>query len=212
MKFGGRAVAIALFLASLIGGATTAQASAYLQCVTYARQISGIQISGNANRWWDNADGVYARGQTPEVGAVLAFRSSRSMPAGHVAAVSKVLNDREVLLDHANWSYRGGIEKGVLAVDVSPQGDWSDVRVWFGPSGKLGQRSNPAYGFIYPQAQSGADRLIIANADDTEPAIRQLADAPTGKRQKFRPEEMDGTGRRNLAAIIDQIKTDEGLR
>src|SRR3546814_10843910 len=87
------------------------------------------------------------------------------MRAGHVAMVSKVLSNREVLLNHANWSYRGGIEQDALAVDVSPDGDWSEVRVWYGPSGQLGIRSNHAYGFIYPEASSGAGNLTIASAD-----------------------------------------------
>src|SRR3546814_16319287 len=97
-------------------------------------------LSGNANTWWDHAEGVYDRGNEPRVGAVLAFRSSRAMRAGHVAMVSKVLSNREVLLNHANWSYRGGVEQDALAVDVSPEGAWSDVRVWYGPSGQLGIR------------------------------------------------------------------------
>src|SRR3546814_16195478 len=95
-------------------------------------------LSGNANTWWDHAEGVYDRGNEPRVGAVPAFRSSREMRAGHVAMVSKVLSNREVLLNHANWSYRGGVEQDALAVDVSPEGDWSEeigrascrARVW----------------------------------------------------------------------------------
>lgn len=132
----------------------TAPASAgILQCAPYARQVSGIQLFGRAANWWDQADGRYERGQEPRVGAVLAFSASHSMPAGHVAMVSKVLNPREVLLDHANWSYRGGIEHDVRAIDVSIGNDWSDVRVWYGPVGGLGRRSNPAHGFIYPATQ-----------------------------------------------------------
>src|SRR3546814_16487814 len=128
------------------------------------------------------------------------------MRAGHVAMVSKVLSNREVLLNHANWSYRGGIEQDALAVDVSPDGDWSEVRVWYGPSGQLGIRSNPAYGFIYPEASSGAGNLTIASADLSKPAIRQLAaNAGSGQRQKFKREETDGNGRGKLAAIIDQV-------
>src|SRR3546814_14243425 len=55
MIFGGRATAIMLFISCLIMGGTAAQASQYLQCVTYARQISGVQLSGNANTWRDHA-------------------------------------------------------------------------------------------------------------------------------------------------------------
>src|SRR3546814_15887393 len=54
MIFGGRATAIMLFISCLIMGGTAAQASQYLQCVTYARQISGVQLSGNANPWWED--------------------------------------------------------------------------------------------------------------------------------------------------------------
>ena len=131
--------------------AMSAPASAgVLQCAPYAREVSGIQLFGRAANWWDQAAGRYERGQEPRVGAVLAFSASRAMPAGHVAMVSRIVGPREVLLDHANWSYRGGIEHDVRAIDVSPQNDWSDVRVWYGPIGGLGLRSNPAHGFIYP--------------------------------------------------------------
>ena len=74
------------------------------------------------------------------------------MPVGHVAMVSKVISEREVLLTHANWSYRGGVERNVRAVDVSANNDWTDVRVWYGPIGDLGLRSNAAKGFIYAHA------------------------------------------------------------
>jgi surface antigen len=82
------------------------------------------------------------------------------MPAGHVAMVSRIVNNREVLLDHANWSYRGGIEHDVRAIDVSPNNDWSDVRVWYGPIHDLGIRSNPAHGFIYPETQRNEDAPV----------------------------------------------------
>ena len=40
----------------------------YLQCVPYARQVSGIRIFGDAHTWWDQAAGHYARGNRPKVG------------------------------------------------------------------------------------------------------------------------------------------------
>jgi len=126
-----------------------------LQCVPYARQVSGIQLYGDAHYWWGMAAGQYRRGHRPKEGAVLAFRSTGAMPGGHVAMVSDVLDDRRVLLDHANWSGPGVIEHDVLAQDISPGNDWSEVRVWYGPIGKLGSRSNPTYGFIYPQPDRG---------------------------------------------------------
>ncbi len=129
--------------------AAPAQAQFY-QCVAYARLATGVTIHGNANTWWGKADGLYARGKAPKPGAILAFKSMRGMPMGHVAVVAKVVGDRELLLDHANWSRRGRIEHGVRAVDVSPEGDWSQVRVWFARNGDLGTRVNPTFGFIYP--------------------------------------------------------------
>lgn len=141
-------------------------AAGTLQCAPFARQVSGIEIYGNANTWWGQAEGRYARGHQPRVGAVLAFASSRSMPVGHVAMVSKVVSDREVLLTHANWSYRGDIERDVRAVDVSANNDWTDVRVWYGPIGGLGTRSNPANGFIYADEPATIDQPVqVASAD-----------------------------------------------
>lgn len=42
----------------------------YLQCVPYAREVSGIQIYGDAHTWWDQAEGKFKRGKRPKVGAV----------------------------------------------------------------------------------------------------------------------------------------------
>ena len=145
----------------------TPAAAGVLQCAPYARQVSGIELYGNANTWWGQAEGRYERGHQPREGAVLAFAASRSMPVGHVAMVSKVVSDREVLLTHANWSYRGGIERNVRAIDVSPNNDWSDVRVWYGPIGGLGLRSNAAKGFIYPAQAGQVAPVQIAMADRT---------------------------------------------
>lgn len=136
----------------------------FWQCAPYAREISGIQIHGNANTWWGQAAGKYARGNTPRVGAVLAMASSRRMPVGHVAMVSKVVSDREVLLTHANWSRRGGIETDVRAIDVSPNNDWTQVRVWYGPIGGLGTSSNPAHGFIYADDADELPKVTFASA------------------------------------------------
>lgn len=144
----------------------------YLQCVPYARQVSGIKIFGDAHTWWDQAAGKYARGTRPRVGAVMSFRPYGSMRLGHVAAVSRVIDSRTVLLRHANWSLIGGrrgqIEDDVRAVDVSDANDWSEVRVWFAPIGGLGSTRWPLNGFIYPE--KGGDRLeaphmVLASAD-----------------------------------------------
>jgi len=91
----------------------------------------------------------YERGHAPKAGAVLAFSPTSRMRVGHVAMVSKVVSDREVLLTHANWSRRGAIETNVRAIDVSDAGDWSMVKVWYGPQGDLGTSAYPTKGFIY---------------------------------------------------------------
>lgn len=147
------AFAACLMTAAAMLVSTPAAASNYLQCVPFARAESGVDIRGNAKTWWAQAAGQYERGQEPRRGAVMAFAGTRGMPMGHVAVVKKVLNDREILIDHANWSpingRRGQIERNVRVRDVSDAGDWSLVRVWYAPIGDLGLRANPVQGFIY---------------------------------------------------------------
>ena len=137
--------------ALLLSGMTGAQAwgASVLQCVPYARTVSGVDLYGDALNWWDQADGRFKRGHAPKKGAVLAFRAFGPMALGHVAVVSRVLDDRRILIRHANWSVPGAIEEDVLAIDVSDQGDWSQVRVWHSPTGQMGARINPTFGFIY---------------------------------------------------------------
>jgi CHAP domain len=120
-----------------------------LQCVPYARTVSGIEIRGDAHTWWDQAEGRYSRGSSPRKGAVMVFAAHGPMVLGHVAVVSKILNDREVLIRHANWSQPGAIEEDVVVRDVSDEGDWSAVRVWNSPTEQMGARTNPVVGFIY---------------------------------------------------------------
>ncbi len=129
----------------------------YLQCVPYARQLSGIQIYGDAHTWWRQARFAYQRGNTPQVGAVLSLKSHGKMQLGHVAVVSEIIDDRNILLNHANWSpingRRGQIERNVAAVDVSERGDWSRIKIWYAPIGGLGKTAYPVNGFIYPNAK-----------------------------------------------------------
>jgi hypothetical protein len=122
------------------------------QCVTFARSFSGIEIRGNAHTWWEQSAGRYHRSSRPGVGAVLVLKSfgTGGMRLGHVATVSQVLSDREVLITHANWTGKGEVDINVRAVDVSQSGDWSRVRVWYPPVKGLGRTAFPAFGFIYP--------------------------------------------------------------
>jgi hypothetical protein len=143
----------------------SSELSPYLQCVPYARQLTGVQIYGDAHTWWGQAEGRYARGGTPRTGAVMAVRPAGNSRLGHVAAVKRVLDSRTVLISHANWSVPGKIEENVRAVDVSPNNDWSEVRIWYGPSQSLGSGHWPLYGFIYNE-KPGRVR-------ETRPARRQ---------------------------------------
>jgi hypothetical protein len=143
-------IAACLFPASVVFVAFPAASADVLQCVPYARELSGVNIRGDAWTWWDQAKGRYARGRDPRPGAVIALANSEAMPLGHVAVVSRVVDDRRILLRHANWSAPGLIEQDVLAVDTSEDNDWSQVRVWWGKEQKLGARNNPVNGFIYP--------------------------------------------------------------
>ena len=176
--------AAALLLSGLM--AAPAFGAAVLQCVPYARTVSGVAIRGDALTWWDQAEGQYKRGHTPKKGAVLAFRPYGPMTLGHVAVVSRILDDRRVLIRHANWSAPGAIEEDVLAIDVSDAGDWSQVRVWHSPTGQMGARTNPTYGFIYPARAKLHDftpdpslgaSVRFARADmegwDEKPAVRR---------------------------------------
>ncbi|WP_375397569.1 CHAP domain-containing protein [uncultured Sphingomonas sp.] len=178
MKFSGFAARFALMVACALAMAAPASAR-FWQCVPYAREVSGIQIFGNAKTWWDQAAGRYERGNRPQIGAVLAFAAIGRMPLGHVATVSAIVSDREILLTHANWSRRGGIETDVRAVDVSVAGDWSQVKVWYGPMAGLGTTTYPARGFIY---RGSAPDDARPDAGNTLPPMIIATVAPVGVR------------------------------
>lgn len=135
-----------------------AVADIYWQCVPFARLISGIQIFGDARTWWTQATGKYDKGDAPKAGAVLCFKPVGKMQLGHVAVVSQVLTERVIQITHANWSRIGGtrgqIEKDVTVIDVSPTGDWSEVKVWYDPARDLGSTTYPTYGFIYQNREA----------------------------------------------------------
>lgn len=139
--------AAALFEAA--GGGPLAAAPGVLQCVPFARDLSGIRLYGDAHTWWSQAQGKYARGRAPRPGAVMAIQPHGGSTLGHVATVRRVVNARTILIDHANWSAPGKIERNVTAVDVSPANDWSEVRVWYAPIQNLGGAHWPVSGFIY---------------------------------------------------------------
>lgn len=157
-------------LTALVAGTAPAAASIldYVgQCVPFARAASGVQIYGDAWTWWDQAAGRYDRGHRPRVGAVIAFARSSHLRLGHVAVVSRIVEPRVLMITHANWSRfdgeRGRVEQDVTLFDVSPQGDWSRVRVWYRDTQGLGGSVYPVHGFIY--GKQAAREITSRNPD-----------------------------------------------
>lgn len=148
----------------------------YLQCVPYARQVSGISIYGDAHTWWEQAEGHYSRGYKPKVGAVMALKPHGNSTLGHVAAVSRIIDSRTILIRHANWSpingRRGQIEDNVRVIDVSPDNDWSEVRVWYAPIQALGGAHWPVQGFIYPAKPKKGEKFTDRDAPTRASAAR----------------------------------------
>ena len=148
----------ALLIAALAIGLLSAAPADALQCVPYARVASGIDLRGDAWKWWNAAAGTYERGHAPRVGAVLVFRKHGHMKLGHVAVIRRLYDSRTVMIDHANWGPRGAgrgtVSKMVPLRDVSPRNDWSQVQVWNSITRDFGTQSYPTYGFIY--ARGGA--------------------------------------------------------
>ena len=170
------------------GDSDAGDALPYRQCVPFAREASGIQLFGDALTWWDQAEGHYARGHEPKIGAVMSFRPHGPMTLGHVAMVSRVIDDRTVLLRHANWSpidgRRGNVELDVRAVDVSPDNDWSEVRVWYAPIGDLGTTRWPVNGFIYKHkpGKNDVERSTVLASAETSHLTRLAYHAPVSGR------------------------------
>jgi len=167
----GQAVRVAATILTLAfaGGeaeARRASSNGGLQCVPFARSESGVQISGDARTWWSQAAGIYARGREPEFGSVLHFPGVRGMPLGHVAVVSGIVSDREVLIDHANWAGPGGrkgqVIRNMRVVDVSDRGDWSRVRVYYDRTDRFGNVYLTS-GFIHPRPP-GSDPIGVRYA------------------------------------------------
>ena len=165
------AVCSALFIATL-ALPQAANAQTFWQCAPFARVFSGIQLFGAAGGWWNQAVGKYAQGNAPKLGSVLVFKAIGSMRSGHVATVTQVISDRIIKVTHANWGTRGQIERDVTVMDASSRGDWSAVKVWYGPIHDIGTHAYPTYGFIYAGAK--------AMAASAEAAARHIEDDATG--------------------------------
>jgi hypothetical protein len=134
----------------------------YSECVPYARNISGIAIWGDAVTWWAQAASRYVRSGRPAPGAVLVLRGYNDLTRGHVSFVRDVVSPRLLRIDHANWLKGGEISLNVPVIDVSPDNDWSQVRVWHIPGGYWGGRAYEAEGFIHPYRLDGASSVKVS--------------------------------------------------
>ncbi len=128
-------------------------AEAPLQCVPYARELTGAPIRGDAWTWWSAAASLYSRGDRPNVGSVLVLKRTSRLKLGHLAVVTQILNEREIVVRHANWLNRGRIHLDTPVKDVSPGNDWSAVKVWYTPGQTYGRRRYPVQGFINTELQ-----------------------------------------------------------
>ncbi len=187
-----------------------------ISCVPYARQITGMAITGNGREWWHNAAGLYARGNEPEVGSVLAFPASGGMRLGHVAVVSRVLSAREVLVDHANWAgpgiRRGTVMRGVSVIDVSPDNDWTQVRVQVGwTKGSYG-RVYPTYGFIYNRPDLTGGTMLAGRSRGGAGIVSAAAAATLGESGRTRAPRRGGTTQRWVELAEQQPATAAGGR
>lgn len=136
-------------------------AAAPIECAPFARALTGVSLRGDAADWWYEAQGRYARADRPSVGSILVFRRSGRLPYGHVAVVSRVVSRRQIMVTQANWVHHRVTEDQPV-LDVSPDGDWSVVRVWWPPSGVLGTNAYGVFGFIRPERPASHDGLMAA--------------------------------------------------
>lgn len=131
-------------------------AASPLQCVPFARELSGIGLRGNAWTWWGKADGLYRRSDRPEVGSIMVLSKTQRLRLGHLAVVTEIVSDREIVVSHANWLNKGQIHLDTPVVDVSPKNDWSLIRAWYTPGQTMGLNVYAVSGFILPDPVQSA--------------------------------------------------------
>ncbi len=145
--------------AAPVRGARVETPPAPLQCVPYARSRSGVGIYGDAGVWWDKSEGHYARNATPMLGSVMVLTGYAGPGRAHLAVVASQVSDREITIDHANWLDDGAIYRDDPVVDVSPDNDWSEVRVYNPRARAWGTRTYLVRGFIGPGPDEDNQRV-----------------------------------------------------
>ena len=133
-------------------------------CAVYARQRSGIDIHGDAVDWWGQAQGRYATETRPNPGGVMVLVGYSGPKHAHLAVVTRVVSSREIRVDHANWMNDGNLYLNSPVVDVSPNNDWSVVKVWNTRDGHLGGNSYTVQGFIAPYGVNMAANMPLPTA------------------------------------------------
>lgn len=149
---------IILLLAACGGGSfNTRNAKGYYasegqQCVPYAREVSGIQIRGDAYTWWNQVSDS-RKSRMPRRGAVMVLAKTRRLSLGHLAVVKRVLNRNEIEVTHTNWgsdsSERRIVYEAMRVKDVSAVGDWSSAVFWNPHTNAYGSPYKVS-GFILP--------------------------------------------------------------
>ncbi len=124
------------------------RSDSWTECVPYAQRISGIQIYGDAHSWWDQAAGRYVREPLPQSSSLMVLYGYAGPKRGHLALVTRVVSAREIRVDHANWLNDGNLYLNSPVIDVSPNNDWSIVRVYNNRDGHMGARNYNVRGFI----------------------------------------------------------------
>jgi hypothetical protein len=141
------------------------------------------------------------------------------MRLGHVAVVSRVINPREIQIDHANW-WGGMVARNIPVVDVSEANDWTAVRVGLSRSGEFGS-VYPTYGFIYDRPDTGkmvaSSRAPAPQADLNPPpsdlrpvtergwqAYEEVAEAPAAPRNRKQPAHAGAPHSRQIMSFDDR--------
>jgi hypothetical protein len=133
-----------------------------LQCVPYARAHSGVDIYGDAYTWWEQSEGRYRHSNQPMLGSVMMLTGYAGPNRAHLAVVKSMISSREIRIDHANWFNDGAIYVDDPVVDVSPDNDWSQVRIWNIRSQSWGTRTYLVRGFIGPGRDGGGSSDLVS--------------------------------------------------
>jgi hypothetical protein len=134
-----------------------------LECVEFARAHSGIALRGDASEWWAQAAGRFARGDKPKEGSILVLTGYAGAHRSHLAVVREIISPREIRVDHSNWLNDGAVYLGDPVVDVSPENNWSEVRVYNQRASAWGRQTYLVQGFIGPGKLPDNMRLAEAN-------------------------------------------------